>query len=276
MLVGVPREIKDNEYRVGIVPSTVHELADKGHQVVIETQAGAGAGFLDGDYQSAGAQIVPNGDAVFGRAELIVKVKEPLAAERKKLSRGQVLFTYLHLAPDRAQTEELMARGVTAIAYETVTSQQGTLPLLMPMSEIAGRMAPQVGARYLEKPNGGRGVLLAGAPGVAAATVVVLGGGVAGTNAAQVASGLGADVTVLDRNPAYGRASANEPAVTREDFSSPVGAFLTQIPKLDSKKFYKRVPPKLFSIYSCGVFLIYSCSIYSCSAEWRHSRGLLL
>jgi alanine dehydrogenase len=201
MLVGAPREIKDNEYRVGIVPSTVHELADKGHQVVIETQAGAGAGFPDGDYQSAGAEIVPNGDAVFGRAELIVKVKEPLAAERKKLSRGQVLFTYLHLAPDRAQTEELMARGVTAIAYETVTSQQGTLPLLMPMSEIAGRMAPQVGAHYLEKPNGGRGVLLAGAPGVAAATVVIIGGGVAGTNAAQIASGMGADVTVLDRNP---------------------------------------------------------------------------
>ena len=201
MLVGVPREIKDNEYRVGIVPSTVRELADEGHQVVIETQAGAGAGFVDADYQSTGAEIVPSGDAVFGRAELIVKVKEPLAAERKRLSRGQVLFTYLHLAPDRAQTEELMARGVTAIAYETVTSQQGTLPLLMPMSEVAGRMAPQVGAHYLEKPNGGRGVLLAGAPGVAAATVVILGGGVAGTNAAQVASGMGADVTVLDRNP---------------------------------------------------------------------------
>jgi alanine dehydrogenase len=201
MLVGVPREIKDNEYRVGIVPSTVRELADKGHQVVIETQAGAGAGFVNADYQSAGAEIVPDGDAVFGRAELIVKVKEPLAAERKKLSGGQVLFTYLHLAPDRAQTEELMAGGVTAIAYETVTSQQGTLPLLMPMSEVAGRMAPQVGAHYLEKQNGGRGVLLAGAPGVAAATVVVLGGGVAGTNAAQVASGMGADVTVLDRNP---------------------------------------------------------------------------
>ena len=201
MLVGVPREIKDNEYRVGIVPSTVRELADEGHQVVIETQAGAGAGFVDADYQSAGAEIVPSGDAVFGRAELIVKVKEPLAAERKRLSRGQVLFTYLHLAPDRAQTEELMARGVTAIAYETVTSQQGTLPLLMPMSEVAGRMAPQVDAHYLEKPNGGRGVLLAGAPGVAAATVVILGGGVAGTNAAQVASGMGADVTVLDRNP---------------------------------------------------------------------------
>ena len=201
MLVGVPREIKDNEYRVGIVPSTVRELTENGHQVLVERQAGAGAGFGDSDYKSAGAEIVPDGDAVFGRAELIVKVKEPLTAERKKLSRGQVLFTYLHLAPDRAQTEELMASGVTAIAYETVTSQQGTLPLLMPMSEVAGRMAPQVGAHYLEKQNGGRGVLLTGAPGVAAASVVILGGGVAGTNAAQIASGMGADVTVLDRNP---------------------------------------------------------------------------
>src|SRR6516165_8818506 len=201
MLVGVPREIKDNEYRVGIVRSTVHELAVKGYHGEFETQAGASAGFLDGDCHSAAAEIVPDGDAVFGRAELIVKVKEPLTAERKKLSRGQVLFTYLHLAPDRAQTEELMASGVTAIAYETVTSQQGTLPLLMQLSPVAGRMAPQVGPHYLEKQNGGRGVLLTGAPGVAAASVVILGGGVAGTNAAQIASGMGADVTVLDRNP---------------------------------------------------------------------------
>jgi alanine dehydrogenase len=138
MLVGVPKEIKDNEYRVGIVPSTVHELTENGHQVVIERQAGTGAGFGDADYKTAGAEIVSDGDAVFARAELIVKVKEPLATERKKLSRGQVLFTYLHLAPDRAQTEELIATGVTAIAYETVTSQQGTLPLLMPMSEVPG------------------------------------------------------------------------------------------------------------------------------------------
>src|SRR5215470_7401466 len=136
MLVGVPREIKDNEYRVGIVPSTVRELVENGHQVVVERQAGAGAGFGDSDYKSAGAEIVADGDAVFDRAELIVKVKEPLAAERKKLSRGQVLFTYLHLAADRVQTEELMATGVTAIAYETVTSQQGGLPLLTPMSEV--------------------------------------------------------------------------------------------------------------------------------------------
>ncbi len=151
MLVGVPKEIKDNEYRVGIVPSTVRELADKGHHVVVETGAGAGAGFADSDYQAAGAEIMANADTIFGRAELIVKVKEPLVTERKKLSRGQVLFTYLHLAPDRLQTEELLAAGVTAIAYETVTSPQGTLPLLTPMSEIAGRMAPHVGGHCLEK-----------------------------------------------------------------------------------------------------------------------------
>ena len=201
MLVGVPREIKDNEYRVGVVPSTVRELADKGHQIVIEAGAGAGSGFPDGDYRTAGAEMVPDADAIFARAELVVKVKEPLAAERKKLRRGQVLFTYLHLAADRALSEELMAAGVTAIAYETVTSPQGTLPLLAPMSEVAGRMAPHVGAHCLERENGGRGVLLGGVPGVAAASVVILGSGVVGTNAAQIASGMGAEVTVLDRNP---------------------------------------------------------------------------
>jgi alanine dehydrogenase len=201
MIIGVPKEIKDNEYRVGLVPSTVRELAEKGHQVLVETGAGLGAGIPDADYSAAGAVIVKDADAVFGRAELIVKVKEPLAIERKKLKRGQVLFTYLHLAPDRAQTEELMASGVTAIAYETVTSPQGTLPLLTPMSEVAGRMAPHVGAHCLEKENGGRGVLLAGVPGVSAASVVVLGGGVAGTNAALIAAGMGADIAVVDRNP---------------------------------------------------------------------------
>src|SRR6185312_4566097 len=197
MLVGVPKEIKDNEYRVGLVPSTVRELTENRHQVLVETGAGLGAGLPDADYHAAGAEIVPDADAVFGRAELIVKVKEPLAAERKQLHRGQVLFTYLHLAPDGAQTEDLLASGVTAIAYETVTSAQGTLPLLTPMSEVAGRMAPHVGARCLEKENGGRGVLLGGVPGVAAASVLVLGGGVAGTNAALIAAGMGADVTVL-------------------------------------------------------------------------------
>jgi alanine dehydrogenase len=201
MLVGVPKEIKDNEYRVGLVPSTVRELADKGHQVLIEAGAGSGAGLADADYRTAGGEIVADADAVYGRAELIVKVKEPLAAERKKLRHGQILFAYLHLAPDRQQTEDLLKAGVTAIAYETVTGRDGTLPLLTPMSEVAGRMAPHVGARCLEKENGGRGVLLAGVPGVSPASVVILGGGVAGTNAALIACGMGAEVAVLDRNP---------------------------------------------------------------------------
>src|SRR6185312_13448425 len=209
MLVGVPKEIKDNEYRVGLVPSTVRELTENRHQVLVETGAGLGAGLPDADYHAAGAEIVPDADAVFGRAELIVKVKEPLAAERKQLHRGQVLFTYLHLAPDGAQTEDLLASGVTAIAYETVTSAQGTLPLLTPMSEVAGRMAPHVGARCLEKENGGRGVLLGGVPGVPPADVVVL-GGVAGTNAALISAGMGATVTVIDRNPEVLRRVANQ------------------------------------------------------------------
>jgi alanine dehydrogenase len=201
MLIGVPKEIKDNEYRVGIVPSTVRELTDNGHRVLVETAAGTGAGLSDGDYRAAGAEICNDASTVYGRAELIVKVKEPLAVERNRLRRGQVLFAYLHLAPDRAQTEDLLRSGVTAIAYETVTGPQGALPLLTPMSEVAGRMAPHVGARCLEKENGGRGVLLGGVPGVPPATVVILGGGVAGTNAALIGAGMGAEVTVLDRNP---------------------------------------------------------------------------
>jgi alanine dehydrogenase len=220
MLIGVPKEIKDNEYRVGLVPSTVRELTDKGHRVMIEAGAGAGAGLSDADYRAAGAEIVENADEVFSSAELIVKVKEPLAAERKKLHRGQVLFTYLHLAPDRAQTEDLLASGVTAIAYETVTGPQGTLPLLTPMSEVAGRMAPHVGAHCLEKENGGRGVLLGGVPGVGAASVLVLGGGVAGTNAALIASGMGAEVTVLDRNPEALRRVAAQLGRVRTLFST--------------------------------------------------------
>jgi alanine dehydrogenase len=220
MLIGVPKEIKDNEYRVGLVPSTVRELTDKGHRVMIEAGAGAGAGLPDADYRAAGAEIVENADEVFSSAELIVKVKEPLAAERKKLHRGQILFTYLHLAPDRAQTEDLLASGVTAIAYETVTGPQGTLPLLTPMSEVAGRMAPHVGAHCLEKENGGRGVLLGGVPGVGAASVLVLGGGVAGTNAALIASGMGAEVTVLDRNPEALRRVAAQLGRVRTLFST--------------------------------------------------------
>ncbi len=201
MLIGVPKEIKDSEYRVGLVPSTVRELALKGHRVLIEKDAGIGAGLTDDAYKAAGAEIAPSAEKVFAEAELIVKVKEPLAPERKKLRKGQVLFTYLHLAPDRAQAEDLMASGCIAIAYETVTSPSGGLPLLMPMSEVAGRMAPQAGAHCLEKAIGGRGVLLGGVPGVPAADVVVLGGGVVGANAARIAAGMGATVTVVDRNP---------------------------------------------------------------------------
>jgi len=210
MLVGVPKEIKDNEYRVGLVPSTVRELTAKGHQVLVETNAGMGAGLSDADYRAVGAEIVPDASQVFARAEMIVKVKEPLVPERKLLRQGQVLFTYLHLAADPEQTTDLLASGVIAIAYETVTSAQGTLPLLTPMSEVAGRMAPHVGARCLEKENGGRGVLLGGVPGVPPADVMVLGGGVAGSHAAEIAAGMGATVTVVDRNPEVLRRLAHQ------------------------------------------------------------------
>jgi alanine dehydrogenase len=221
MLVGVPKEIKDNEYRVGLVPSTVHELTLKGHRVLVEKDAGAGAGLPDDDYVSAGAKIALSADQVFAEADMIVKVKEPLAAERKKLRPGQVLFTYLHLAPDCAQTEDLMASGCIAIAYETVTSPQGGLPLLTPMSEVAGRMAPQAGAHCLEKAEGGRGVLLGGVPGVPPADVLVLGGGVAGANAARIAAGMGAGVTVVDRNPEVLRRIDNTFSGVRTVFSTP-------------------------------------------------------
>ena len=200
MRVGVPKEIKDHEDRVGLVPSSVAELVRHGHEVLIQAGAGLGAGLEDALYVAAGARIVPSADEIFRDAEMIVKVKEPLAPERKKLRAGQVLFTYLHLAPDREQTRELLQSGVTGIAYETVTSPIGTLPLLTPMSEIAGRLAPQVGAHYLESTFGGRGVLLGGVPGVPPADVVVLGGGVSGTHAAAIALGMGASVTVVDRS----------------------------------------------------------------------------
>jgi alanine dehydrogenase len=210
MRVGVPKEIKDSEYRVGLVPSTVRELAANGHEVLVEKDAGIGAGLGDADYRAVGAEIVANADDVFARAELVVKVKEPLAIERKKLRPGQVLFTYLHLAADPAQTADLVASGAIAIAYETVTGAQGTLPLLTPMSEVAGRMAPHVGAHCLQKENGGRGVLLGGVPGVPPADVVILGGGVAGSNAAVISVGMGATVTVVDRNPEVLRRLAKE------------------------------------------------------------------
>jgi alanine dehydrogenase len=201
VLVGVPKEIKDNEYRVGLIPATARELVGRGHRVIVERGAGIGAGLTDADYEAAGAELLPSADQVFERAELIVKVKEPLKQERKKLKREQILFTYLHLAPDPEQTVDLIESGVTAIAYETVTSPQGTLPLLTPMSEVAGRMAPHVGAHCLHKENGGRGILLGGVPGVPPADVVILGGGIAGTHAALIAAGIGADVAVVDRNP---------------------------------------------------------------------------
>ncbi|WP_028455455.1 alanine dehydrogenase [Chitinilyticum litopenaei] len=200
MQVGVPKEIKIHEYRVGMVPASVRELTSRGHRVLVETGAGAGIGFGDDAYRAAGADIAANAAEVFATAELIVKVKEPQAGERAMLRAGQLLFTYLHLAPDRPQTEELLASGAIAIAYETVSDKQGGLPLLAPMSEVAGRMAVQAGARALEKSQGGAGILLGGVPGVAPAKVVVLGGGVVGANAARMALGLHADVTVLDRN----------------------------------------------------------------------------
>jgi len=200
MKIGCPKEIKPQEFRIGITPNAAREAVARGHTVMIETNAGTGAGFSDADYLAAGARIIATAEEVFAASDMIVKVKEPQAAERKRLRQGQVLFTYLHLAPDPEQTRDLLASGVTAIAYETVTDGRGGLPLLAPMSEVAGRLAPQVGAWSLQKANGGRGVLLGGVPGVAPGKVVVIGGGVVGTHAARVAAGMGADVTVLDRS----------------------------------------------------------------------------
>ncbi len=200
MRIGVPKEIKIHEYRVGLVPAAVRELVLSGHEVQVETGAGAGIGVTDEHYRAAGARIAPDAQSVFASAELIVKVKEPQLLECARLRPGQVLFTYLHLAADRPQAEALMKSGATAIAYETVTAPDGSLPLLTPMSEVAGRMAVQVGAHYLQKANGGRGVLMGGVAGVPAANVVVVGGGVSGTHAVEMAHGLRADVTVLDRS----------------------------------------------------------------------------
>jgi alanine dehydrogenase len=198
MLIGCPKEIKNQEYRVGMMPAAVVEAVAHGHSVIIEKSAGAGAGFEDAAYIEAGAEIVDTAAEIFARADMVVKVKEPQPVERKQLREGQILFTYLHLAPDAPQTNDLLASGVTAIAYETVTDRNGALPLLAPMSEVAGKLAPQVGSWTLQKANGGRGVLLGGVPGVAPGRVVVIGGGVVGTHAARVAAGMGADVTVLD------------------------------------------------------------------------------
>ncbi len=200
MKIGCPKEIKPQEFRVGMTPSAAGEATGNGHQVLIETGAGLGAGFTDADYTAVGAKILGTANEVFDTADMIVKVKEPQAVERKMLREGQILFTYLHLAPDPEQTKDLLASGATCIAYETVTDRNGGLPLLAPMSEVAGRLAPQVGAWTLQKANGGRGVLMGGVPGVGPARVLVIGGGVVGTHAAKIAAGMGADVTVLDRS----------------------------------------------------------------------------
>jgi alanine dehydrogenase len=200
MRVGVPKEIKVHEYRVGLTPASVSELTAAGHEVVVETKAGSGIDCPDKAYEKAGAQILPDAASVFKASDMIVKVKEPQAQEIALLEPRHILFTYLHLAADKPQAEGLMKSGATCIAYETVTSNSGSLPLLKPMSEVAGRMSIQVGAHYLEKEPGGRGVLLGGVPGVAPARVAILGGGVAGLNAAQMAVGLRADVTIYDIN----------------------------------------------------------------------------
>jgi alanine dehydrogenase len=200
MLIGVPKEIKNHEYRVGLIPSSVRELIHHGHKVLVETKAGAGIGFDDAAYKAAGAAIAAKAADVFAKADMIVKVKEPQANECKMLRKGQLLYTYLHLAPDPEQTKGLIKSGCTAIAYETVTSARGGLPLLAPMSEVAGRMSVQVGAHYLEKAQGGAGILIGGVPGVRAANVVVIGGGISGTHAVRMALGMEAIVTVIDKN----------------------------------------------------------------------------
>ena len=200
MKIGVPTEIKDNEYRVGLVPSGVRVLTHDGHEVFVQKGAGLGSGFSDEEYVASGGQILPDADAVWSTAEMIVKVKEPIAPEYPRMREEQILFTYLHLAPLPELTDELVTKKVKAIAYETVTGRGGSLPLLSPMSEVAGRMSVQVGAYYLQKPNGGRGVLLGGVPGVPPADVVIIGGGIVGINAAKMAIGLGARTTILDTN----------------------------------------------------------------------------
>lgn len=200
MLIGVPKEIKNHEYRVGLTPAAVKEFVTHGHQVLVEDNAGTSIGFINEDYLAAGASIAADAQEVFAKAEMIIKVKEPQSNECKMLRKGQTLYTFLHLAPDPAQTKLLIESGATCIAYETVTDNRNGLPLLAPMSEVAGRMAVQAGAHYLEKAQGGSGTLLGGVPGVAPGKVLIIGGGVVGTNSAKMALGLGADVTILDRS----------------------------------------------------------------------------
>lgn len=260
MIIGVPKEIKNHEYRVGMVPASVRELTAQGHTVYVEHNAGIGIGFTDADYEAVGASILNTAKEVFDIAEMIVKVKEPQAVERAMLREGQILFTYLHLAPDLPQTEDLIKSKAVCIAYETVTDDNGGLPLLAPMSEVAGRMSIQAGAQALEKSNQGRGMLLGGVPGVEPAKVVVIGGGMVGSNAAQMAVGMGADVTILDRNidvlrrlnvqfgsavkPVYSTADALEKHVLEADLV--IGGVLipgAAAPKLVTKEHIKRMKP---------------------------------
>ena len=258
MKIGCPKEIKVHEYRVGLVPAGVRELVAAGHEVMVETHAGAGIGIGDDAYRAAGATVLPDAKSVFAKSEMIVKVKEPQLPECAQLRSGQILFTYLHLAADAEQAKALAKSGVTAIAYETVTAPDRSLPLLTPMSEVAGRMSIQVGATALQKANGGFGVLLGGVPGVAPARVVILGGGVAGTNATQMAVGLGAQVTVVDRSlkrlreldvqfgsqieTAYSTIEAVERLVTQADLV--IGAVLVTgaaAPKLVTRAMVRRM-----------------------------------
>jgi alanine dehydrogenase len=260
MLIGVPKEIKNNEFRVGMTPASVREVAMHGHTVLVETGAGDGIGMNDEAYVAAGAEIAPDAATVFARAEMVVKVKEPQPEECRALRKGQILFTYLHLAPDPRQAKALMESGAVAIAYETVTDERGRLPLLAPMSEVAGRMAVQVGAVSLQKINGGFGILLAGVPGVAPARVAILGGGVVGTNAARIALGMGADVTILDKSigrlaqlddvygPRLKTAYATVETIERVVFESDlvVGAVLVpgaSAPKLVTREMLPRMRP---------------------------------
>ena len=260
MRIGVPKEIKSEEYRVGITPAGTKELVRAGHRIIVETQAGREIGFTDDDYVSAGAEIVKQAKDVFAKVDLVVKVKEPLPAECAMLSSDHTLFTYLHLAPDPRLAQLLQASQATCIAYETVTDKFGYLPLLAPMSEVAGRLSIQAGAHQLEKPQGGKGVLLGGAAGVPPANVIIIGGGVAGTQAARMALGLGADVAIFDKSPArlreldslfnghvktvYSTADALERALVNADLV--VGAALipgAQAPKLITRKMLKTMQP---------------------------------
>jgi alanine dehydrogenase len=260
MLIGVPKELKVHEYRVGLVPGSVRELMHHGHQVMIETNAGAGIGIDDDAYRAVGAEIVGSPEEVFAAADMIVKVKEPQPSEYTLLREGQLLYTYLHLAPDEPQTRGLIESGCIAVAYETVTDDRGGLPLLAPMSEVAGRMSVQVGAHCLEKESGGSGMLLGGVPGVAAAKVVIIGGGVSGTNAARMAMGMEASVTVIDKslgrlyeldlqfgpmlNTIYSTVDAIETHVTGADLV--IGAVLLPgmaAPKLVTREMVRKMRP---------------------------------